>query len=214
MNIFGYPDGVFSQCSGGSGSGSDQIASTYTAADQFYGKDGTDSKPAYSYTSEHGTGIQKSAAGELSLTSLGSKRLRVSGTQTESFNPFLAQVGTSPQYTFSGASSSGFAYDGTTASLKSGTSASFGVTSAYATSTIPIAVPSTLTQPAFTFTGNTSSGMWFEPSTEILHIQGGTGGKSDIQIGDNFFRAQTDFGASPLAYFPSATAASSGTNIS
>lgn len=96
MNIWGYPDGVFTSSGGGTGGGGDQTAATYTATDQFYGRDGTDSKPAYSFTTEHSTGMQKSASGELSFNTLGAKRLKLNGSRTESIVTVLA-----PSYTAS-----------------------------------------------------------------------------------------------------------------
>lgn len=171
MNIFGYPDGTFSEMGGGTSGGGDQSAATYTATDQFLGRDGTDAKPAYSFTSEHSSGIQKSAIGELSLTSLGVKRLRCDSSNTDSYNTLRIQDGSDsvPSLSFILEPSSGLerslAGEISTTTLGSKRLA---VGSTRVRSYVPIQVPDgTMTSPSLT-SSTTQAGVYFKQNSSSL----------------------------------------------
>lgn len=167
----------------------DKAAVSYTARDQFYGKDGTDEKPAYSYTSDHSLGITKTATGEQSFIATGTKRLRVSASETESTGPYFAQTSSSPTYTFSGATSSGFGRSTTATSMFSGSSAlSVSTTAASTTGKIMAKSNSGFDPtPQFTFTGSLASGMCHvfpDDTYRLTLLLGGAEGFSFIEHGD------------------------------
>lgn len=196
MNIFGLNTREFITTS-----------DTWTATDQFLAKDGTDTAPGYSFTSDRTIGLEKSAAGEMSFVTGGAKRLKVSGAGTESKVRFLAPRGL---FAYAFESDTGTAYGQTAAGESTIFSASvpkLTVTGSAVEAKVPVTVPATGgVTPQFAFDGHPDVGLAadFDGSGGIL-LQNGDKDTVAIYQGGYISMSGGDPSVSMGVFTPTAT---------
>ena len=165
------------------GASATSFATSVSATGVFGGPAGSASAPSFGFTGDPNTGWYSVGADEIGLTVGGTLRLSSNTTALTAALPVRVADGASnaPQYSFTNDTTSGLYRVGSNSiGISTNGTLRLSVDNAAVTSTVPVVAPvGTKTAPAFTFAGDTDTGIYQYGTNDV----GFTNGDNGFQIG-------------------------------